>query len=120
MVSKIINGNGKKSKFEFDLANIDQAGWDRFVKHVIAGYANDLKIKNTCYSVSIRSNIAKVQISWEDSKFHDVNLKLDTFGEVNNYKSVISGHFRSVMSSLYGESYDQESNAVVHEVKHSL
>lgn len=112
MPLNIIDYNSSSANYEFNISAITNQEWVDLALEII--YEKTGTIRNVCvvgYLVKIGDNVARIQLEYQDSKFHVVNFRLNEFGLIDgNYTDEFSKRFQEVMQQHYGEKYNQKLN----------
>lgn len=104
---KLIPLNDSKKQYQFDLTKISGQDWIAFMKDLILVNAVDAQnIEIYDINISIRDNIAKVKVQYQDDVFHNITMKIDEWGlsqfEPNSVSSIL---WRDVMIKYFAEDY---------------
>ena len=118
MQFKLLNLNNSKKDYKFNLSAINEHAWKCFVYDVVLNNCASVdNVSEIRASITIRENLAKVMIGYQDVKYNELSFTLSpnkTF--VGKQDEVISEVWRSTLAAVYGakclEEIQAESNLI--------
>ncbi len=111
--------NLNEKTYKFDLSKISDEDWNKFMFDVLLARLDNVRVvKSPMIRPSIRDNVAKVQISWNEVKsYHEFTFHVDEFGrQSKKYQDLVSNVWQNLMTEYYQEEYVQELNVKLDEV----
>ena len=100
--------NDSKKNYQFDLTQISEQDWMSFICDLISVNAVDSKsVEIYEINISIRDNVAKVKVQYQDDYFHEITMNIDEWGptqfETSSLSSIL---WQDVMIKNFAEEYE--------------
>lgn len=109
-----------EGEYKFNLSTTSSKEWTKLMLDILVARLDSVKgVKITGSKITIRGNVAKVLLAWEDvnQNYHELTFHLDEFGRKSkNYQDLISQIWQNNMSNHYGEDYNQALSLKLDEI----
>ena len=107
MQLKLLDLNNPKTDYEFNLSAINKRTWECFVYDVVLCECESIdNVVQIGSSITIRDNLAKMKVAYQDSKYNELNLTLSPMKTFDGkHGTEISEAWHATVASVYGKEY---------------